>query len=148
MKKSFAGVMLAVSVWPAYAADYATDQELATTLPKFCYVKHKQAGTPQEEAEKARFGHENWGHMHHYCAALAHADRARRAKTSQQSLGELKIASDQFAYVNRAFLPTFWMRPQLYVEWASALVKLSQQSEAVRLLNEAIRLSPTYLAAY
>lgn len=148
MRNLFGGLVLAVFAGTAYAADYATDQELATTLPKFCYVKHKQAGTPQEAAEKARFGHENWGHMHHYCAALAHADRARRAKSQAQAMGELRVATEQYEYVNRGFSPTFWMRPQMYVEWGNALVKLKRQAEAVKLFDQAIRLNPTYLAAY
>lgn len=147
MKRVLTALLLTVPALLAHGSEYPTDAELKT-LPSFCMVKSKMRGTPQERAEIAKYGGENWAHIHHYCAALANVDRARKATSAQQAMVYLQIAAGQYEYVNGGFAPTFWMRPQLYLEYGNVRAKLKQHGEAVRLLGEAVRLSPTYLVAY
>lgn len=147
MKPLVVALALAASTIPAYASEYPSDAELGT-LPSFCTVKLKMRGSPQEKAEIARYGRANWEHIHHYCVALVSVERARRAANPGQVQVYLKTAAEQYEYVNGGFEKTFWLRPQIYLEYGKVLVRLNRQNDAVRLFSDAVKLSPAYLAAY
>lgn len=147
MKRTLAALVLSVPLLSAHASEYPTDAEIAY-LPDYCRVKLKESGTPQERAAMERFGPPNWIHMHHYCAALNLVKRAQKASNQGAAVGYLKMAAGQYEYVNKGFLPDFWMRPQLYVEYGQVLLRLKDHATAAHYFAEAIKLSPGYAAAY
>lgn len=151
MRKSLLALSLCMPIAALAAGgvnpDGINDADLGG-LPDYCTVKMKQPGTPQDLAARARFGPENWIHMHHYCNALNQVGRSRRASKPDQIRYYLGRAAGEYEYVSKGFQPDFWMRPQLYVEYADVLARLKDSAKAVHLLQEAIRLQPEYQAAY
>lgn len=127
--------------------DGITDADLRG-LPDYCTVKMKHSRTPQELAAMARFGSPNWIHMHHYCNALNLVARSRKTAKPDQVRYYLGRAAGEFEYVNKGFQPDFWMRPQLYFEYADVLARLKERGKAAQLLQQAIRLQPAYQAPY
>lgn len=137
-----ASVLLLTQPLFAAAMPYApTDAEVAA-LPKFCAVKFKRPG-PNSEAQ---FGRKNWIHMHHYCHGLKFVNRARNYP--KESRGFLVQAKGEYEYVFKATEPTFWFRPQMYVEMARIHVQLREKTAAQERLTDAIRLNPRYEPAY
>jgi tetratricopeptide (TPR) repeat protein len=137
-----ASVLLLTHPLFAAAMPYApTDAEVAA-LPKFCAVKFKRPG-PNSEAQ---FGRKNWIHMHHYCHGLKFVNRARNYPN--ESRGYLVQAKGEYEYVFKATEPTFWFRPQMYVEMARIHLQLRERTEAQGRLTDAIKLNPRYEPAY
>lgn len=118
-----------------------SDAEVAA-LPQFCAVKYKRPG-PNAEAQ---FGAKNWIHMHHYCGALKFVNRARNYPKDRNYY--LANAKGEYHYMIKAAEPTFWFRPQMYVELAKVHLQLGERIDAQKWLFEAIVFNPRYEAAY
>lgn len=141
--KRLAGVVLLVQPLFALAAlPYSPSDAEVAQLPNFCAVKFKRPG-PNFESQ---FGRNNWVHMHHYCHGLKFVNRARNYPKERREY--LAQAKGEYHYVFRTTEPTFWFRPQMYVELARIHLQLRERPDAQKWLGEAIKLNPRYEPAY
>lgn len=141
--KRLAGVVLLAQPLFVFAAlPYAPSDAEVAQLPNFCAVKFKRPG-PNFESQ---FGRKNWIHMHHYCHGLKFVNRAKNYP--KESRDYLARAKGEYQYVFRTTEPTFWFRPQMYVEVARIHLQLRERPEAQKWLSEAIKLNPRYEPAY
>lgn len=141
--KRLAGVLLfACPLFVFAALPYAPSDAEVAQLPNFCAVKFKRPG-PNFEAQ---FGRKNWIHMHHYCHGLKFVNRAKNYP--KESRDYLARAKGEYRYVFRTTEPTFWFRPQMYVEMARIHLRLRERPDAQNWLTEAIKLNPRYEPAY
>lgn len=151
MKRYVTAVAVAVLASGAHAAlPYGpTDAEFAT-LPQFCKARMKEGLSKAEKiALSGNIGENNFLHIHHYCiAANFMKNRLRLVKTPQERENMLREIVGNYKYVLDHGEKTFWMRPQIHVEMASALLMLKQKAEAMSQYSQAIAFNPAYQPAY
>lgn len=151
MKRYVTAVAVAVLASGAHAAlPYGpTDAEFAT-LPQFCKARMKEGLSKAEKiALSGNIGENNFLHIHHYCiAANFMKNRLRLVKTPQERESMLREIVGNYKYVLDHGEKSFWMRPQIHVEMASALLMLKQKAEAMSQYSQAIAFNPAYQAAY
>lgn len=141
--KCLAGVVLLFPPLFALAAlPYAPSDAEVAQLPNFCAYKFKRPGPNFE----SHFGRKNWIHMHHYCHGLKFVNRAKNYP--KESRDYLARAKGEYQYVFRTTEPTFWFRPQMYVEMARIHLQLRERPDAQKWLTDAIKLNPRYEPAY
>ncbi|MBN8441194.1 MAG: hypothetical protein J0M28_05740 [Thauera sp.] len=149
-KYIIACVLLSMGAGANAALPYSpTDVELAT-LPPFCKARIKEGLSKAEKvALSGNIGESNFLHIHHYCiAANFMKNRLRLVSTPQEREHMLREIVANYAYVLEHGEKTFWMRPQIHVEMASALLMLKQKAEAISQYSQAIAFNPAYQPAY
>lgn len=144
-KQLLRDVATAVLVWsfftafPAWAAR-ETPAEIAM-LPPYCDAK---IGSQSPEAVaywRARLGHENWIHIHHYCGGLASLNRYYRQSGADRA-GSLRNALWEFNYVLDHTGPGFSMRSDLYYNRGKVLRLQGKDGVALADLEKALELNP------
>lgn len=142
---------------PGYPPDvYAYDPRETALLPSYC--KHTQAFREQipggDDAVaigrwEALMGPENFLHMHHYCLALMHLNRARiLARDSRTRNYHFGRAVDEIDYVLRNTRRDFAMLPEILTRRGEALAGVRRGPQAVADFQQAIALKPDYWPAY
>ena len=99
----------------------------------------------------ARMDRDNpdWGHMHHFCTALAFQNRAMRSVGRPSEFkSNIDQALDNFNYVLNHVSSGFDMRPEIMIEKARTLLLAKKTKEANALFTEALILNPNLAAAY
>lgn len=135
----------AVLVWSffigfsAWAAN-VTPAEIAM-LPPYCDAKMGSRSPEAVAYWRARLGHENWIHMHHYCGGLASLNRYYR-QTGAARAGSLRNALWEFNYVLEHTGPGFHMRSDLYYNRGKVLRLQGKDGAALVDLEKALELSP------
>lgn len=117
-------------------------------LPSFCADRFEKGSSGNNVASAAQLGKKNYLHIHHYCFAVNFVNRARRTRDKKERLYDLGLAKNNYNYVIKATEPSFWMRPQIYVELGKVHLQLNEAGEAVRLFDDAIAFNPAYEPAY
>jgi tetratricopeptide (TPR) repeat protein len=133
----------------AFAPPNPVGEELAT-LPPYCKEKTQQRPDPiVDKIWSDKFGAENWRHMHHYCYGLNYlVNRYYRAPDPEDRKWMLGEAVSNISYTINAAAPGFFLQPEMHYNRGKALRMLGRAPEAERDWLEAIRLDPTYVAAY
>lgn len=134
-----------------YAAYPETAQDFAL-LPPYCKAKLKPSSPAETELWAKRLGHD-FGHTHHFCAAL-HSIRvannifATNADSKMDKVGLYKSALGDIKYMEEKADPNYMLFPDIYTSKAEALFALDQPGEAVGYLTKAINKNNKFTKAY
>ncbi len=140
-----AGLALSTLVHPPVWAARETPAEIAM-LPPYCDAKMGSQSPEAVAYWRARLGHENWIHIHHYCGGLASLNRYYRQSGANRD-GSLRNALWEFNYVLDHTGPSFTMRADLYYNRGKVLQLQGKDGAALADLAKALELNPAMPAA-
>lgn len=133
-------VLAAILTGGAQAAENTTQQEIAM-LPPYCDAKMGRKNPADVEYWRARMGHENWIHMHHYCGGLVELNRYYRAARGRQR-ANLGNAVNEFTGMINGWAPGFYLRPEAYLNRGRAYKIMRHEGKALEDFTKALELEP------
>jgi tetratricopeptide (TPR) repeat protein len=145
----FVSLLLNVS---AVIAEYPETDRDFSVLPPFCKAKLKPSSATETELWGKQLGHD-FGHTHHYCAALHSLNLANNIlATSEDNKQEkrhlLSRVIDETKYMEEHASPNYVLFPNIYTTKAEALFALNQPAEATGYLMKAIAANKKFTKAY
>lgn len=145
MKRIGTMLLLCLGAGMAHAADNTTAQEVAM-LPPYCDAKIGKQEPATVEMWRARMGHDNWIHMHHYCSGLIELNRYYRAARGRQQ-PNLGNAVNEFTGMIKAWTPDFYLRPEAYMNRGRAYKFMGHDGQALADFEKALELDPNLTPA-
>ncbi|MFN3715367.1 MAG: tetratricopeptide repeat protein [Thiobacillus sp.] len=140
MKRIGAMVLMCLAAGAAHAADNTTAQEIAM-LPPYCDAKIGKQEPAAVEMWRARMGHDNWIHMHHYCSGLVELNRYYRSARGRQR-ANLGNAINEFSGMLKAWTPDFYLRAEAHMNRGRALKYSGRDGQALADFEKALELDP------
>ncbi|MEW6118592.1 MAG: tetratricopeptide repeat protein [Pseudomonadota bacterium] len=110
-------------------------------LPPYCDAKMGRQNPADVEYWRARMGHENWIHMHHYCGGLIELNRYYRAAKGKQR-PNLGNAVNEFTGMINGWAPGFYLRPEAHLNRGRAYKFMRHDGKALADFTKALELDP------
>ena len=144
----------------AAALAFAPTEREWATWPAYCQARYlvSGAGVDSEYARRidpatvrtweSRMGPEVWYALHHYCAALIIANRAKSEPDKKERTGLLKRVIDEDQFTLDHIPDTHPMHAEIAAHMALAHRDLGQKEAALRYLDMAIEGCPTCPIGY
>lgn len=132
---------------------YAVDESYynASDIPRmqpYCKAKLLPNTTPEESKYwGGRIG-QNYGDLHHYCAALNYMNRYWSVRDAKDRGYLLSIAMNNLNYMVKAEKPDFPLRAELYSNRGEVFRLQGKPAQAVGDFRHAIELDPTLTRPY
>lgn len=147
LSKSFFFLALALSVTLAHALEpwVPTDSEMKS-LPPFCKARFTE-GSAEYKRWESLLG-ADYGHTHHYCAAVNFLNRYYRDRTKQAKAFNLNNARSNFEYMVTHAAPSYSLMPEIYLNLGTIYSLMNQTGKAITHFNKAIELNPRQPRAY
>lgn len=147
------GLLLVVPMFTVQAqariGEFLPTEAEMLRLPPYCAVKfHSKMDSPEWQAWRSQLG-KNFIDMHHYCAGLNFLNSRyyQARKPSDKSL-VLERAKANFEYMQKASLPGFPLRAEVYLYHGITMERMRQPGLAIRDLWQAIEINPRLTRAY
>ena len=142
---------LLINATQSFAGYPQTDRDFSL-LPPFCKAKLKPSSPAETELWAKRLGHD-FGHTHHYCAALHSLRVANNIQPINDERKRTKMelyttAAGEVEYVEKNANPQYVLFPNIYTTKAEALFALDRPGEAVAYLTKAIEKNKKFTKAY
>jgi tetratricopeptide (TPR) repeat protein len=133
-------------------ADYPQTDRDFSLLPPFCKAKLKPSSPAETDLWAKRLGHD-FGHTHHYCAALhslrvANNIQPINAERKQAKIGLYGSVLGEVEYMEKNANPQYVLFPNIYTTKAEALFALDRPGEAAAYLTKAIEKNKKFTKAY
>jgi tetratricopeptide (TPR) repeat protein len=129
------------------AAFPKTDADFAL-LPPYCKARYGKTNSADAENWKRRIGRLGWVHIHHYCSALDHRNKANMASDEETRIKELRGAIGGFTYMQENAPRDFILQPEISTQKGRVYLRLNQDGAALKEFYDAIKLNPKYVPAY
>lgn len=140
MKRTYGWLLVVVFATGTQAADNTTQQEIAM-LPPYCDAKMGRQIPAEVEMWRARMGHDNWIHMHHYCGGLIELNRYYRAASGRQR-PNLGNAVNEFTGMISAWSSDFYLRSEAYLNRGRAYKFMRHDGKALADFIQALEFDP------
>jgi tetratricopeptide (TPR) repeat protein len=121
------------------AMDTALDE--IAMLPAYCDAKVGRQMPDAVNYWRDQMGHENWIHMHHYCAGLIELNRYYRSSTGRKK-ANLGSAVNEFSGMLKGWSPEFYLRPEAHLNRGRALKFMGNLGQALGDFLKALELNP------
>jgi tetratricopeptide (TPR) repeat protein len=144
-------ISLLLNATQSFAVYPQTDKDFSL-LPPFCKAKLKPSSPAETDLWARRLGYD-FGHTHHYCAALhslrvANAIIPTDADRKQDKMGLYGAVLSEVKYMEDFADSKYVLFPNIYTTKAEALFALNQPGEAAAYLTKAIQKNKKFTKAY
>jgi len=150
-KKYLLFITLSLVVIKASAEYPKTDFDFSL-LPQYCKAKLKPSSPAEVKKWSKKLGHD-FGHTHHYCAALHSLRRAKNIFSTTPDKAQYKrhllgVAIGEIDYMEDKASPSYILFPHIYTTKAEIYLESKQPAAAIEYFNKAITANKKFTKPY